>query len=416
MLDNLIYRGELQVMIAAFIDPGKFTKDGASNRHAEYTLPTPLLRVIVDALLPRLYTEYRITRDPERHAIAGWSSGAIAAFTVAWERPDQFRKVLSGIGTYVNLAGGHVYPEKVMASERKPIRIFMIDGRNDNRGVNADGQYDQTRDWFYQNVRLRRRCYEGLDVNYPGARVPATTRAVRCAEMMRWLWRDLRLVDPNDTIGDRQNRKARCACRGLPGAAEQRRRTRMFTNVQSCVLGGLISVATAAALHSRSDGMSSFAEFVGAVLPGVRRSAIKPGAPVTALSPGCCCRSQRQRARRERHVRIWGLCLDVELSITFIGGSSRLAHSRAALRLTSASTSLPASGFKRAARSFTCERKPNHSRLACAAGPLTGAEARPNFKPPRRCSADPVRAVVFGPPSAATPGHAPQIIRGSSFR
>jgi enterochelin esterase family protein len=60
----------------------------------------------VNELLPRLYTEYRITRDPERHAIAGWSSGAIAAFTVAWERPDHFRKVLSGIGTYVNLAGG----------------------------------------------------------------------------------------------------------------------------------------------------------------------------------------------------------------------------------------------------------------------------------------------------------------------
>ena len=70
---------------------------------------------------------------------------------------DLFRAArvsLGALGTYVNLAGGHVYPEKVMASERKPIRIFMIDGRNDNRGVNADGKYDQTRDWFYQNVRL----------------------------------------------------------------------------------------------------------------------------------------------------------------------------------------------------------------------------------------------------------------------
>jgi hypothetical protein len=98
--------------------------------------------------------------------------------------------VLSGIGTYVNLAGGHVYPEKVMASERKPIRIFMIDGRNDNRGVNADGQYDQTRDWFYQNVRLKEALVaKGYDVNYVwgigvhshdigGAMLP---------EMMRWL-------------------------------------------------------------------------------------------------------------------------------------------------------------------------------------------------------------------------------------
>jgi enterochelin esterase-like enzyme len=93
-------------------------------RQAEYDPPDDRYsRVIVDELLPRLYAQYRITRDPERHAIAGWSSGAIAAFTVAWERPDQFRKVLSGIGAYVNLAGGHVYPEKVMASERKPIRI-----------------------------------------------------------------------------------------------------------------------------------------------------------------------------------------------------------------------------------------------------------------------------------------------------
>jgi enterochelin esterase family protein len=212
VLDNLIYRGELPVMIAAFIDPGKFIKDGSSNRQAEYDPPDARYsHVIVDELLPKLYAEYRITRDPDRHAIAGWSSGAIAAFTVAWERPDQFHKVLSGIGTYVNLAGGHVYPEKVMASERKPIRIFMIDGRNDNRGtstplgagVNAGGQYDQTRDWFYQNVRLKDALVaKGYDVNYAwgmgvhshdmgGAMLP---------EMMRWLWRDHPVsVDPNDT-------------------------------------------------------------------------------------------------------------------------------------------------------------------------------------------------------------------------
>jgi enterochelin esterase family protein len=65
--------------------------------------------------------------------------------------------VLSGIGTYVDLAGGHLYPEKVMASEREPIRIFMIDGRNDNRGVNAAGTYDPTRDWFYQTSGSRTR-------------------------------------------------------------------------------------------------------------------------------------------------------------------------------------------------------------------------------------------------------------------
>jgi enterochelin esterase family protein len=204
VLDNLIYRRELPVRVAAFIDPGKFTADGRSNRQAEYDPVTDRYsRVVVGELLPKLYAEYRISRDPDRHGIAGWSSGAIAAFTVAWERPDQFRKVLSGIGTYVDLAGGHVYPEKVMAGERKPIRIFMIDGRNDNRGLNADGQYDPTRDWFYQNVRLKDALVaKGYDVNYAwgigvhshdmgGAMLP---------EMMRWLWRDQPVsLDPRDT-------------------------------------------------------------------------------------------------------------------------------------------------------------------------------------------------------------------------
>jgi enterochelin esterase family protein len=204
VLDNLIYRRELPVMVAVFIDPGKFTADGRSNRQAEYDPVTDRYsRVVVGELLPKLYAEYRISRDPDRHGIAGWSSGAIAAFTVAWERPDQFRKVLSGIGTYVDLAGGHVYPEKVMAGERKPIRIFMIDGRNDNRGLNADGQYDPTRDWFYQNVRLKDALVaKGYDVNYAwgigvhshdmgGAMLP---------EMMRWLWRDQPVsLDPRDT-------------------------------------------------------------------------------------------------------------------------------------------------------------------------------------------------------------------------
>jgi enterochelin esterase-like enzyme len=205
VLDNLIYRRELPLMIAAFIDPGTFRADGKSNRQPEYDPVTDRYsHVIVDELLPKLYADYRISHEPDRHGIAGWSSGAIAAFTVAWERPDQFRKVLSGIGTYVDLSGGYVYPEKVMSSDRKPLRVFMIDGRNDNRGTNADGTYDSKRDWFYQNVRLKDALVaKGYDVNYAwgmgvhshdmgGAMLP---------EMMRWLWRDHPVsVDPKDTV------------------------------------------------------------------------------------------------------------------------------------------------------------------------------------------------------------------------
>lgn len=114
--------------------------------------------------------------------------------------------------TFVDLAGGHVYPEKVRESEAKPIRIFMIDGRNDNRGLDDDGSYDETRDWFYQNVRLKDALLDtGHDVNYSwgigvhshdmgGAMLP---------EMMRWLWRDqLVSLDPHDDA-ERSFREAR---------------------------------------------------------------------------------------------------------------------------------------------------------------------------------------------------------------
>jgi enterochelin esterase family protein len=122
--------------------------------------------VIVDELLPRRTpnTGLPTIRNATASAVGARGDRGV---TVAWGRNDQFRKVLSGIGTCVNLAGGHVYPEKVMATERKPIRIFMIDGRNDNRGVNAGGQYERTRDWFYQNVRLKDALVaKGYDVNY----------------------------------------------------------------------------------------------------------------------------------------------------------------------------------------------------------------------------------------------------------
>src|SRR5262249_32507894 len=150
-------------------------------------------RVIVDELLPVLYKEYNISKDPDRHGIGGASSGAIAAFTVAWERSDHFRKVLSIVGSYVNLRGGHGYPHLIPQAGQKPIRIFLQDGRNDNRALRADGSYDETRDWFFQNVRMMKALTDkGYEVNYTwgigrhgqkqgGAIVP---------EMLRWLWRD----------------------------------------------------------------------------------------------------------------------------------------------------------------------------------------------------------------------------------
>ena len=212
VMDNLIYRREIPVMIAVFINPGRTPQqpepndkewgDRTVNRPTEYnTLDDKYARVITEELLPALNKDYNISPDPEMHGIGGSSSGAIAAFTVAWQRPNQFRKVLSNVGSFTNIRGGHAYSDIVLASEKKPIRVFLCDGRNDNRGF-RNGVYDEKWDWFLQNVKLMKALTQkGYEVNYTwgmnlhgqkfgGAVMP---------EMMRWLWRDGPVsTDPND--------------------------------------------------------------------------------------------------------------------------------------------------------------------------------------------------------------------------
>ncbi len=215
VLDNLIHRREIPVMIAVFINPGRTPEqpeptpqewgDRTTNRPTEYnTLDDKYARVIVDELLPALNKDYRISPDPDRRGIGGTSSGAIAAFTVAWQRPNEFRKVLSIVGSFVNLRGGDAYADLVRSSEKKPIRIFMVDGRNDNRGQRRDGSYDQRRDWFYQNVRLMQAFTEkGYDLNYTWGigRHGQRQGGAILPEMMRWLWRDHPVsTDVNDAV------------------------------------------------------------------------------------------------------------------------------------------------------------------------------------------------------------------------
>lgn len=217
VLDNLIYRREIPVMIAVFINPGRTPEqpeptprnwgDRDTNRPTEYnSLDDRYARVIVDELMPVLHTEYNISKDPERHGIGGASSGAIAAFTVAWHRPNDFRKVLSIVGSFVNLGdrGGDTYADIVRKSDKKPLRVFLQDGRNDNRGTGRSGAYDARRDWFLQNVRLKDALTEkGYDLNYTWG---MNTHGQRMGgpilpEMMRWLWRDHPVSsDPNDTV------------------------------------------------------------------------------------------------------------------------------------------------------------------------------------------------------------------------
>jgi predicted alpha/beta superfamily hydrolase len=207
VFDNLIYRREVPVTIGVFINPGHTPQqkestdrewgDGSNNRGDEYNkLDDAYARMIVDELLPTLKKDYKISDDPSDRAIAGTSSGAICAFTVAWHRPDQFRKVISTIGSFTNIRGGHVYPDLIRQADPKPIRIFLQDGLNDNRGMRGrgpDAKYDPKWDWHAQNIKMVEALTEKkYDMAYTwgiGTHSNKQAGAIM-PEMLRWLWRD----------------------------------------------------------------------------------------------------------------------------------------------------------------------------------------------------------------------------------
>ncbi|HET9943002.1 MAG TPA: alpha/beta hydrolase-fold protein, partial [Terriglobia bacterium] len=113
VLENLIHKKEIPVTIGIFITPGQrgdtypdtIGTGNGNNRAQEYdSLTDTYARFIIEEMLPEVGKSYNLTTDPARRAIGGTSSGAIAAFTVAWNRPDQFRNVISFIGSYTSIA------------------------------------------------------------------------------------------------------------------------------------------------------------------------------------------------------------------------------------------------------------------------------------------------------------------------
>jgi gluconolactonase len=142
VFDNLIQSGEMPVTIAIFINPGtRGTGAGSSNRSFEYdSLGDAYVRFLLEEIIPYATEKFglNISTDPEMHAICGMSSGAICAFTAAWERPNYFRKVLSQIGSFTNIRGGNVYPSWIRKTERKPIRVFLQDGVNDLNNLHGN--------------------------------------------------------------------------------------------------------------------------------------------------------------------------------------------------------------------------------------------------------------------------------------
>ena len=143
--DNLIAKGEMPVTVGVFINPGTF-EGGRSNRSFEYdTLSDQYARLLLEEILPEVEKTTKLRHDAAGRAIAGISSGGICAWTVAWERPNEFSKVLSWVGSFTNIAsgkttreGGHNYEALIRKTPRKPIRAFLQDGANDLDNANGN--------------------------------------------------------------------------------------------------------------------------------------------------------------------------------------------------------------------------------------------------------------------------------------
>jgi enterochelin esterase family protein len=184
----------MPVTVGIFLSPGHF-EGGRSNRSFEYdTLSDQYARFLLDEILPEVETKVKLRHDPEGRAIGGISSGGICAWTVAWERPDQFSKVLSWVGSFTNIAsgptrreGGHNYEAMIRKSPRKPIRIFQQDGENDLDNANGN--------WPLANQTLAKSLeFAGYDHKFVYGHGFHSDRHGRALlpDSLRWLWRDAR--------------------------------------------------------------------------------------------------------------------------------------------------------------------------------------------------------------------------------
>ncbi|MDO8685701.1 MAG: alpha/beta hydrolase-fold protein [Clostridiales bacterium] len=191
IFDNLIHKAEIPVIIGIFIDPGSYPGQPVPEclpdqpRQIEYdTLSDKYSRFLLEEIIPEIKKEYLLADKRECRAICGCSSGGICAWTAAWERPDVFSKVLSFVGSFENIRGGHNYPSLIRRTPKKPIRVLLQSGRND-----LDWEYGN---WPLANKQMAAALkYKGYDYKFiygSGDHSLNHGRAI-LPDALRWLWR-----------------------------------------------------------------------------------------------------------------------------------------------------------------------------------------------------------------------------------
>ena len=192
VFDNLIHEGKMPTTIGLFVDPGYFQpvaagEEPVSNRLSEYMpLTDQYARFLIDELMPEVGKSYRISDDPEHRAVCGASAGGACAWTVAWQRPDAFGKVLSHVGSFAHVLEwpAHNYPYMIRKTPPKPIRAYLQAGAND-----LDHEWGY---WPLINLQMAAALnFAGYDYHFEygdGAHDTTHGGAV-LPESLTWLWR-----------------------------------------------------------------------------------------------------------------------------------------------------------------------------------------------------------------------------------
>ncbi|MFJ2543885.1 alpha/beta hydrolase [Microbacterium sp. NPDC087589] len=188
VLDNLIHKGEMPPTISVFVDPGLLRHaTNPKNRNAEYdAFDDRYVTFLLTEVLPIVAERYNITHDPAMRGICGGSSGGNAAFTAAWQRPDEFTRVIAYLSSFSQMPGGNPYPALLASEPPKPLRIFMQAGHRD------DGWNQPEMNWLAENLEvaaaLAKASYDFRLVLGDGGHSP-NHGGVLLPDALRWIWR-----------------------------------------------------------------------------------------------------------------------------------------------------------------------------------------------------------------------------------
>ena len=197
VMDNLIASGEMPVTIGVFVNPGVVYDENGEvvryNRCKEFdSTDDTFSRFIENEVLAKVEgmktasgKTVLLSKDANDRAITGASSGGIAAFSVAWNRPDLYSRVYTTVGTFVAMRGGNNYSNIVRKTEPKPLRIYM-----------QDGWYDVWNpifgEWFEHNLLMESAFnFAGYEVFHKWDRGNHSIKygTIAFPDAMRWLWK-----------------------------------------------------------------------------------------------------------------------------------------------------------------------------------------------------------------------------------